>query len=389
MSDRFDFLSVQVDYWDSPWQNRHAFVWELSKSHGVFFLSPPFYFPQLFDAKVPPKTKMKDGLTLIKDGLWGYVPPRYLFTNFRFPRLDRLLRAIRHRKIRSTLMQCGFGRPILYIWHPRFADLIGQFDESFVIYHKYDHYAGYFGGSNIPDPGEQRLLREADLVMVTSQGLFDLHKDQRPDLQLVPNGVDYELFSSTLTDMVTVPAELESIPGPRIGYVGVINEKVDFKLLIYLCQSHPEWSIVLVGPEKVTRPEFLPDFDELKRQKNCYFLGRKEGRAVPAYVKGMDVCMMCYLVNDWTYYGYPLKMHEYLACGKPTVSADLPAVREFSEVVVIPADYTGWCRAIEQLLIEGHQPGKIAKRLAVAHANSWSERINKMISLVKMKLAQR
>lgn len=385
MSQRFNFLSVQVDYWDSPWQNRHAFVWELSKQHQVLFLSPPFYLPQLFDSAVPSRTSMKSGLKRIKENLWSYIPPRYLPTNYRFPRVDSLVRTARHQVVRSALKKCGFGRPILYLWHPRFADLLGEFGESFVIYHKYDHYAGYFGGSNAPDPGEQRLLREADLVMATSQGLVDLHKDQRPDIQLVPNGVDFELFAGTLNDDVSVPAELESIPGPRIGYLGVINEKVDFKLLITLCQSHPEWSIVLVGPVKVIRPEFLPDLEVLKKQKNCYFLGRKEGREVPAYIKGMDVCMMCYLVNDWTYYGYPLKMHEYLACGKPTLSADLPAVREFADVVVIPKDHVGWRQAIEQMLVEGNNPDKIQQRLAVAQANSWAERVAQMISLVKVK----
>lgn len=389
MVQRFDFLSVQVDYWDSPWQNRHAFVWELSKQHRVFFLSPPFYLAQLFDSKIPARTNMKSGLSQIKENLWSYIPSRYLPTNYRFPRVDRLIRCIRHGAIRSALRNCDFGRPILYLWHPRFADLLGEFDDAFVIYHKYDHYAGYFGGSNAPDPGEQRLFREADVVMATSQGLVDLHKAERPDIQLVPNGVDFELFAATLNDSVSVPVELQSIPGPRIGYVGVINEKVDFKLLTFLCQSHPEWSIVLVGPVKVTQPEFLPDLETLKKQKNCYFLGRKEGREVPAYIKGMDVCMMCYLVNDWTYYGYPLKMHEYLACGKPTLSADLPAVREFAEVLAIPKDPVEWRQAIEQMLIEGHNPDKIAKRLAVARANSWGERVAKMVSLVMAKGIQR
>lgn len=329
---------------------------------------------------------MKSGLIQIKENLWSYIPPRYLPTNYRFPHVDHLVRAIRHRMIRSVMRKSGFKRPILYVWHPWFAELLGEFGEAFVVYHKYDHYAGYFGGSDAPDPGDQRLLREADLVMATSQGLIDLHKEQRPDIQLVPNGVDFELFANTLNDTVSVPVELLSIPGPRIGYVGVINEKVDFKLLTRLCQSHPEWSIVLVGPVKVTRSEFLPDLEALKEQKNCYFLGRKEGREVPAYIKGMDICMMCYLVNDWTYYGYPLKMHEYLACGKPTLSANLPAVREFADVVIIPEDYDGWQRAIEELLAEGPNPDMIQRRLEVARANSWHERVAKMLQLVKARM---
>lgn len=332
---------------------------------------------------------MQSGLTKLKDKLWSFVPPRYLPTNYRFPQLDRLIRRIRHQRVRKALAACGIDRPILYVWHPRYADLLGEFGESFVIYHKYDNYAGYFGGSKVPDPSEQRLLREADLVLVTSKGLFDMHKDQRPDVKLVPNGVDFELFAGEQGKPVEVSSELLAIPQPRIGYVGVINEKVDFRLLTYLCKSHPDWSIVMVGPEKVTQPEFRRDLEELQQQKNCYFLGRKPGRDVPGYMKGLDVCMMCYLVNDWTYFGYPLKMHEYLACGKPTVSADLPAVREFSDVLVIPKSHEGWKSSIEQILAKGNDPGDVKRRLAVAKANSWSERVNAMVALVKASMANR
>jgi len=90
LSEQFNFMSLQKDYWDSPWQNRHAFVWELSKRHPVFFLSPPFYLPQLFDSNVPKKTGMQSGLKQIKDNLWSYVPSRFLPTNYRFPRVISL-----------------------------------------------------------------------------------------------------------------------------------------------------------------------------------------------------------------------------------------------------------------------------------------------------------
>jgi len=382
--EHFSFISLQLDYWDSPWQNRHAFVWELSKLYPVFFLSPPFYIADILQGATGRKTRLR-GLSEVKDDLYSYVPPVYLPYNFKFPRIDRAIQGIRHATIRRKLKSLGFERPILYVWHPRFADMLGEFRESFVIYHKYDNYAGYFGAGNARNIREEQLLERADLVMVTSQGLLDMHKKDRDDIYLVPNGVDFEFFSRTLTEAVQVPADLEQIPGPRIGYVGVINEKVDFELLTYLCEENPDWSIVLVGPVKVRQEGYIEKYNRLRECPNCYFLGQKEGRDVPAYLKGMDVCMMCYLVNDWTYYGYPLKMHEYLACGKPSVAADLPAIREFSNVIKIAKSREEWLGDITGLLESKDDASLIRARLDVARDNSWQQRVLQVMELIRMK----
>jgi len=122
----------------------------------------------------------------------------------------------------------------------------------------------------------------------------------------------HEHFSKPIPDKNTIPKDLEAIPSPRIGYVGVINEKVDFPLLTSICKQNPEWSIVLIGLEKVKQLDFQKKLEELKNQPNCYFLGMKDYFDVPNYIYGLDVCMMCYVINDWTYYGYPLKLHEYV-----------------------------------------------------------------------------
>lgn len=377
-----DFISAQADYWDISWQNRHHFVSELSKAHKVFFLSPPFYVVDLLRGTARTKTKLY-GLSMLNRNLYSYVPPRYMPINYRFKGLDNMIRLVRHAKVRRELSKLRFSRPVLYIWHPNCLDLIGQFGESLVVYHKYDNYAGYFGGSGNPDPREAELIKKADLFFVTSRGLYDLHKEDRGDIHIVPNGVDYDFFSK---DMSEIPEDIAGIPEPRIGYVGVINEKVDFDLLAYLCDSRPNWSIVLVGPEKVTRPEFSVSLKRLKEKRNCYFLGQKDIAAVPSYMRALNVCMMCYLVNDWTYYGYPLKMHEYLACGKPVLSADLPAVREFEGVVKIPCSKVEWLDLLDQYITKGDSQTDILGRLEVAKQNSWAVRIETIVALIKDKL---
>ena len=80
-----------------------------------------------------------------------------------------------------------------------------------------------------------------------------------------------------------------------------------------------------------------------------HWLGNRPYDSVPAYIKGLDVCMMCYVINDWTFFGDPSKMHEYLASGKPTVATGLSAIKEFSNVIDIPETFDGWVDAIERL----------------------------------------
>lgn len=279
---------------------------------------------------------------------------------------------------------------MLLIWHPWFAGELNKFNERLVVYYKYDNYAGYFTNAKASgaggDTSEELLLERADLIFVTSQGLYDMHRAHEHKLHLVPNGVDFDHFNSIVTDATcSIPDDLVRIPSPRIGYIGVINEKVDFRLLTELCRARPDWSIVLIGPDKTQQPTHQHYRDELQKQTNVYFLGQREGREIPRYLKGLDVCMMCYLVNDWTYYGYPLKMHEYLASGKPVVASGLPAIKEFSRVISIPETTDQWLQAIDDGL-SGKDGITPEERMRVAKDNSWCKRVEVSLKLIADKI---
>ena len=377
------FLSFQLDYWDSPWQNRHAFLWELSKIAKVFFSSPPFYLPQLLDPNLPSRTNLKSGTVEIRDGLISHVPSRLLPYNYRFKRFDNLCMLLRDRRIRRMLKKNEIFDPSILVWHPFFAPMLNRFEHSQSVYYKYDNYSGYtdVGGSYV-DKEEIALINKVDIFAVTSQGLKDLHRNHRDDIALIPNGVDYPFFA--MQEDEPIPADMDSIPRPRIGYVGVINEKVDFGLLEFICRQRPDWSIVMVGPVKVATSDGQAALAKLEDSPNCYFLGQKEGRMVPPYMYGLDVAMMCYVINDWTYFGYPLKMHEYLACGKPVVSADLPAVREFKETVSIPGEnHQDWIAEIEDLIRNAGDLERRRARQRTAEMNSWRCRVEQLLDLME------
>jgi glycosyltransferase involved in cell wall biosynthesis len=145
-----------------------------------------------------------------------------------------------------------------------------------------------------------------------------------------------------------------------------------------LAQARPAWNFVFVGgiPKGVDRNERGEKELELCRKcPNVHFLGEKHRTEVPAYLSNMDVNLMLYRLSNetWIKAVYPLKLHEYLAVGKPIVSADLPAVREFSDVVRIATGFAEWQQAIEDALHAGGT-GTESERRAIAAQNTWDAR---------------
>lgn len=383
-----NFLSFVPDYWDGPRHNRHYFCLELAKQHRVLFVSPPFYIGKLLrrDAR---RHAPRSGLTRVTDRLFTYVPPKWLFTNHRFPWLHRLLREIRIFLLRRLARKYGFTDPVLLVWHPAHLEMLGRFGERLVVYYIYDHLSGYSGG----DPrkrwsSELELIRKADLVFVLSHKLLEENRQYNSNIHLLANAVDFDLFAQARSESTEIPADISSIRGPRIGYIGTINEKVNVELLSEVASSRPAWSIVLIGRENYKDPQAKKQFENLVARSNVHWLPYKEPAALPGYLKALDVCLMCYVVNGWTYYGDPSKMHEYLAAGKPTVGAPLPAIQEFSNVVRVAESNRDWIDAIQASL--GEQGVQHAdERIHVARLNSYPERIRRAIELIEAALARK
>jgi glycosyltransferase involved in cell wall biosynthesis len=220
---------------------------------------------------------------------------------------------------------------------------------------------------------ENRLLESADLVIATSEETArDFRARQNRSIVVLGNGVDWKSFD--VGRRPAVPIELADIPKPRIGYVGAINEKFDFDLILLLAKRRPNWQFVLVGPVGNLLPGDTERIAELKCCRNVHFFGPVPQRRIPEFLLSLDVGLVCYRLLDWTLAGYPLKMLEYLACGLAVVSSNLPAVRKYGEMVAIAESPDQWeselCAAIA-----GRGKGDPASRLAVAKANGWEMRV--------------
>ncbi len=180
--------------------------------------------------------------------------------------------------------------------------------------------------------------------------------------------------------------DLAAVPHPRVGYIGVIKKQLDLALLVRLARARPGWSFVLVGPVgNVTGKEQV--VSELRAMPNVYLLGGKPVERLAAYTQHMDVCLMCYEVNDYTNYIYPLKLHEYLAAGRPTVSAPITSVLEHADVVTLARSDEEWLRGITQALeVEASALPETERRRERARHFDWDDLADKVAGLFRERL---
>jgi glycosyltransferase involved in cell wall biosynthesis len=282
----------------------------------------------------------------------------------------------RLKKARRRLISRGATRIALYIWRDEYADALDLIEHDWSCYHIDDEYS--FAEQDLPTPTrEEDLLRRVDQVIIHSPALFEKKGHLNHNTALIPNGVDFRLFSTPHME----PTDIASLPHPRVGYVGVIKKQLDFGLLIRLAGARPQYSFVLVGPvmNVLGRERQLAT---LRRFPNVHFLGGKPATDLPAYIQHFDVCLMCYEVNDYTRYIYPLKLHEYLATGRPIVSSPIETVQRFAQVVALASDEAEWLTAIDRAVREVDSEGTAAQaRRAAARANDWDLLVEQIATL--------
>jgi glycosyltransferase involved in cell wall biosynthesis len=386
-----DFVSFSLNYWEDLWQSRHQIMQALAQNnHKVLFVSPPQSLSEVL-ARPKEGSVPKSGLVFRQANLHTLVFSKYLFRTYRFPRLEKLMNYLRRLEVKWVMKKLGFKDTVLFIWHPQFAELAGTLGEAITCYYVDDEFSGYAGDSEqrVKEILQQEdgLLRRADLVFANGTVLLKA-KNRYGNAMNVPMTADFELYSRSRLPETQVPQDLEAIPHPRIGYIGNLNDKVDFALLGYLAKERPDWSFVLVGPVNIRGAEVRSDLEALQNLPNAFLLGSKPRESLPNYIKGFDMCTMCYRQHGWANSVYPLKLHEYLASGKPCIGSGLASLREFPEVVQIAETPQEWLQAIQSALAD-KDPKRAEKRVQVAYENRLETRIDMIEKAIERKLQEK
>ncbi|HYW16205.1 MAG TPA: UDP-galactopyranose mutase [Allosphingosinicella sp.] len=173
---------------------------------------------------------------------------------------------------------------------------------------------------------EHELLASADVVFTGGYSLYEAKKGLHSNIHPFPSSVDRAHFGRARA-MDAVPDDQGSLPRPRFGFYGVIDERMDLEMIAALADAHPEWSIIMVGPVVKIDPADLP------HRHNIHYLGNKQYEELPVYLGGWDVALMPFAINDSTKFISPTKTPEYLAGARPVVSTPITdVIRHYGEL---------------------------------------------------------
>jgi uncharacterized SAM-binding protein YcdF (DUF218 family)/glycosyltransferase involved in cell wall biosynthesis len=387
-----DILCISSLDWDAHWQIHHEIMAALAaQGNRVLYVeNTGVRRPGLADlSRVRQRLRNwrrgTRGFRGERPGLFVYSP---LFVPLPYSRLARWInRALLFRGLRRWMQAVGFGRPIVWTFLPTplARDMIDAVDAKLVVYYCADDFSSSSSGARRVTASETRLLKEADVVFVTSERLRERAAALNPSVHRFPAGVDFDAFDRVRRNGDQPPTELQQLPRPIVGYVGGLHQWLEQSVIVALAGAMPKASIVLVGPT-------YADTSALAGQPNIHLLGERQHADVPRYIKGFDVGIVPYRLSPYTDSVYPVKLNEYLAMGIPVVATDLPEIRRFNadsgDLVSVAADAPSFCAAVERAVSQA-APHEVTRRVEAARVNSWPARIAAMSKVIEAALEAR
>lgn len=227
---------------------------------------------------------------------------------------------------------------VLWFYTPVALSFAGHLLPRATIYDCMDELSAFAGAPTDMSAREARLLARADLVLTGGRSLFQAKRHLHPNVHCIPSSVDVAHFGQARRPLAE-PQDQASIPWPRIGFAGVIDERMDLELLEGASRLRPDWHFVMLGPVVKIDPGSLP------LGANIHYLGMKPYQQLPAYISGWNAAMMPFARNAATRFISPTKTPEYLAAGRPVVSTAIPDVvatygaKRLAFIADTPADF--------------------------------------------------
>lgn len=291
-----------------------------------------------------------DGFRQVGTNLFLFsVFPDYLDVLGRIPKPLTLTYAYNHRFVRHL------REPITVFEH------IDEL-EVFTATHEMEHLEQWY----------EDAIENADIVVASAHDLLNTVQKRRPDAFLCQNGVDFEHFAAARPE--GPPADLPDGDGPIVGYYGALAEWLDYELVDYAATGLGDFRFVFIGPNY----DHSMDDQKAFTRPNVSWLGPKTYEELPTYLYYFSVATIPFVLNDVTHAVSPVKLHEYLAGGKPVVTT---AMRESAtyDVVAVAHDPDEWVANIVEAVELGQDPEYVERLRMTARANTWDQRVGSLI----------
>ncbi len=397
--DKYNIICLSNQLWDFPnWTNKRQVMHRLAKQgHNVLFVDPPInlgrvFVRQILRGKWPPKRIISQ----VKKDPCGAV----IYTPVNVFPLDSVTSKMHARRISKLAHKIFWGKKatnsegrktILWVYHVEIAHISNYvlgIPHDLLIYDCVDNYEG-FPRNNTPEKREKirnkekYLATKANIVFATAPGLVDKLKQYNQNVHFTPNVGDFKKFFDVKTRIENLPQDLERIPRPRVGFTGALDEyKFDAELMKKTAEKNPHISFVLIGQVALQDKKANLSSLGLDKYPNIYFLGQKPYEILENYYAGFDGYIIPYRLNEYTVGGcFPVKFHDALAGGLPTVVTNLPTYAPFKDVAYIAKTEDEFADMVQKSLLDDDR-SKIRARQEVARQNDWDGKVSKMLEII-------
>ncbi len=292
----------------------------------------------------------------------------------------------RQKNLLSNLFEvAAIKNYVFWYYTPMPISISEHLDPKLIVYDCMDELSTFKSAPACLKEREEELMSRADVVFTGGNTLYEAKKHLHKNIHPFPSSIDKEHFSQARTRSEE-PFDQAGIPHPRIGFFGVIDERMDIDLVAKVAFEKPEWHFVMIGPiVKINR-------DHLPTHQNIHYLGSKSYTELPNYLAGWDIAMIPFAKNESTRFISPTKTPEYLAAGKPVISTSIQDVvapygnnglvyiadtpEEFiksAEFELSKVDRNEWLKKVDSFLLE----------------NSWDKTWRNMMSLIMKELKRK
>jgi UDP-galactopyranose mutase len=358
-----DLVCLSHLRWDFVYQRPQHLLSRFAKERRVFFVEEPIFAegPMRLDV-----TERDCGVTVVVPRL-----PQELAG-------EEALESVQREMINRLFADYNIKAPILWYYTPMAVRWTKHLRAIATVYDCMDELSAFKGAPRALKERERELFERADLVFTGGQSLYEAKRDQHRNVYAFPSSIDAPHFAQARSIKLD-PPDQASIPHPRLGFFGVIDERMNLELLEAVAAARPDWHLVMIGPVVKIDPGCLP------RRSNIHYLGGKSYAELPSYISGWDVALLPFALNDSTRFISPTKTPEYLAAALPVVSTSIrDVVRPYGEqgLVHIADTSAEFVAAIEAAMNED-----AAARLRAVDAflaeTSWDQTWGRMAELIE------
>ena len=312
-----DLVCLSHLRWNFVFQRPQHLMSRFARERRVFFVEEPVWGPDATHLELQasaehvwvatPYIHVEGATSVTPDAPAGRGLPR------------EEVEAIQRMFLDQLLAEQAIHQYVLWYYTPMALGFSRHLTPQATLYDCMDELSAFAGAPPVLLEREAELYTRADRVFTGGQSLFEAKQSRHPSVHAFPSSVDVAHFKRA-RERLPEPDGQANIPHPRLGYFGVVDERMDLALLEGIARLRPDWHIVMVGPVVKVDPASLP------QAPNIHWLGSRSYDQLPSYLAGWDVALIPFACNESTRFISPTKTPEYLAAGKPVVSTPIKDV---------------------------------------------------------------